>query len=60
MSGKNTKKESVFEKYAENFNGERCKPELIDGRYELTVPFGQCGLKRKVWWKNRSINYMVS
>merc|ERR1711935_197504 len=52
--------DTTFEKYNENFHGERCRPELNNGRYELTVPFGPCGLKRKVWWKDRTIHYLFT
>ena len=51
-----------FHQYDHGFFRGKCDPvKSRDGtRYEMTIPFGSCGLKRKVWWSNNTIHYMVS
>ena len=51
-----------FHQYDHGFFRGKCDPvKSRDGtHYEMTIPFGSCGLKRKVWWSNNTIHYMVS
>lgn len=51
-----------FHQYDHGFFRGKCDPtKSRDGtHYEMTIPFGSCGLKRKVWWSNNTIHYMYT